>query len=57
VDTVAIELYEDLDVLLLVDGRDEARKSFPLISKEPLEASTTIKQGSVEIEGHGLYVR
>jgi hypothetical protein len=50
-------LYEGLHVLLLVCRSLEAvRKPFPLISDEPLEASTTVDEGSVKIEEHGLDV-
>ena len=54
---VAIKLYEGLNVLLLVCSLEAVRKPFPLISNEPLEASTTVKQGSVKIEDHGLNIR
>jgi len=54
---VAIKLYKDLNVFLLVYSPNDVSKPFPLISNEPLETSTTIKQGSVEIEDHGLYIR
>ena len=54
---VAIKLYEGLNVLLLVCSLEAVRKPFPLITNEPLEASTTIKQGSVKIEDHGLNIR
>ena len=40
---VAITLYKGLNVLLLVYSPDEVRKPFPLISNEPIEASTAIK--------------
>ena len=46
---VAIKLYEGLNVLLPVRSL-AVRKPFPLISNEPLEASTTVKEGSVKIE-------
>jgi hypothetical protein len=32
-------------------------KPYPLISNEPLEASTTVEQGSVEIENNGANIR
>ena len=54
---VAIELYEGLDVLLLVRSLEAVRKPFPLISNEPLEASTAVEEGSVKIEDHGLNIR
>jgi len=54
---VAIKLYEGLNVLLLVCGLEEVSKPFPLMSNKPLEASTTVKQRSVEIEDHGLNIR
>ena len=50
---VAIKLYESLNVLLLVCSLEAVRKPFPLISNEPLEASTTVKESAVEIEDHG----
>jgi hypothetical protein len=55
--SIAIKLYKDLNVLLLVYSPNDVSKPLPLISNEPLETSTTIKQGSVEIEDHGLYIR
>ena len=54
---VAIKLYNGLNVLLLVYRLEEVSKPFPLISNKSLEASTTVKQGSVEIEDHGLNIR
>ena len=54
---VAIKLYEGLNVLLLVYSLEAVSKPFPLISNKPLEASTTVKQGSVKIEDHGLNIR
>jgi hypothetical protein len=43
--------------LLLVYSLEEVSKPTPLISNEPLEASTTVKQGSVEIENNGADIR
>jgi hypothetical protein len=54
---VAIEPYKGLDVLLRVYSLEEVRKTFPLTSNKPLEASTTVQQSSVEIEDHGLNIR
>ena len=42
--------------MLPVDGGENARKPFPLSSNEALEASTTVKQRSIEVEDHRLYV-
>ena len=53
---VAITLYQSLNVLLLVHSPEEISKASPLISNIPLEASTTVKQGSVEIEDHRLNI-
>jgi hypothetical protein len=55
--SVPIKLDESLNVPLLVHTREELRKPFPLMSNELFEASTTVKQGSVEIENDGLDVR
>ena len=52
---VAIEPDRGLNVLLLVYSLEELSKPFPLIPNESLEASTTVQQGAVEIEDHGLY--
>jgi hypothetical protein len=52
--TCCAKIYERLNVLLLVYSLEEVSKAFPLIPNKPLEASTTVKQGSVEIEDHGL---
>ncbi len=54
---IAITLDQGLNVLLLVYGPEHVSKTFPLTSNEPLETSTTVKQGSVEIEDHRLYIR
>jgi hypothetical protein len=43
--------------LLLVYSLEEVSKPTPLISNEPLEASTTVKQGSVKIENDGPNIR
>ena len=43
--------------MLPVHGGENARKPFPLSSNEALEASTTVKQRSVEVEDHRLYIR
>ena len=51
---VAIQLYKGLNVLFLVYGLEEVSESFPLITNESLEASTTVEQGTVEIEDHRL---
>ena len=53
---VAIKLYEGLNVQLLVYSLEAIRKPLPLISNKPLEASTTVKEGSVEIEDDGLNI-
>jgi hypothetical protein len=55
--SVAIAVDKSPNVLLLVYGFKVRGKSLPLTSNEPLEASTTVKQGSVEVEDHGLNVR
>ena len=54
---VAIELDKGLDVLLRIYSLEEVSKAIPLISNKPLEASTTVKERSVEIEDHGLNIR
>jgi hypothetical protein len=53
---VAIELYKRLNVLRLVYGPADVWIPFPLISNKPLEASTTVEQGAVEIEDNGLNI-
>ena len=42
--------------MLPVHGGENARKPFPLSSNEALEASTTVKQRSIEVEDHRLYI-
>ena len=54
---VAIKLYEGLNVLLLLYSLEDVSEPFPLTSNKPLEALTTVKKGSVEIEDHGLNAR
>ncbi len=46
-----------LNVLLLACCLEAVGKPFPLITNELLEASTSIKQGAVKIEDHGLNIR
>ena len=55
--SITITLDKSLNVLVFIDSLDDVSESFPLISNEPLEASTTVKQGSVEIENNGANIR
>jgi hypothetical protein len=52
--SIAIELDHDPNVLRFIHRLQHAREPFPLISNEPLEAQTTVKKRSVEIEDDGL---
>ena len=55
--SVAIELYEGLNVMLLACSLEAVGKPFPLSANELLETSTAIEQGAVKIEDHGLNIR
>ena len=55
--SITITRDKSLNVLVFVDSLDDVSDSFPLISNEQLEASTTVKQGSVEIEHNGADIR
>ena len=42
--------------MLPVYSSENARKPFPLYSNKTLEASTTVKQRSIEVEDHRLNI-
>jgi hypothetical protein len=55
--TVTIKLYKRANVVLPFDRLEEVSKPLPLISNKLIKAPTTVQQGSVEIEDHGVHIR
>jgi hypothetical protein len=53
---VAVEFYQCSNVLLPIYHLEDVSKALPLIVNKPLEASTTVEQGSIQIEDHGMNV-